>query len=596
MPCSAYYLKASRRRECALPTLPRHMRVPIAACALALAVRAAAPLPPLSGKHGGVATEVGQCSTVGVRVMQAGGNAADAIIASGLCVGTIAAYHSGIGGGGFMLVRFPTAHGKHAYEMIDFRETMPAAGNETMYVTNSTTPETLSTIGGLAVGVPGELRGWETLHKRHGRLPWKTLFQPAIHIARHGFPVNVDLESAINQGASFILKDPLWTEVYAPNGTLLKQGDTVYRKRYADTLEEIAAHGADAFYTGRIATNTAEAAYARGGILTVHDLANYSAVIREPVNITYRNSRIFSTVAPSSGAVVLSALKVFEGYRGNYTDADPEINVTTHRLIEATQFAYGQRTQYGDPAFTANVTELEKYYLTDAVVAAVRSKIKDNATFPVPYYDPANYTILDDHGTSHMAVIDQSGMAVSLTSTVNLYWGSRVMTTDGIILNDEMDDFSTPGVVNAFGFLPSPINFIRPGKRPQSSIASSIAEDLATGEVTIATGSAGGSRIITATLQQLHHYIDQGLGAAECTRHARWHDQLGGATLVEVRNDALGIAGFSNGTVAYLKGLGYNVTYEDLSGSTSHVVARAKNGTITAASDPRKAAGRGAAY
>ncbi|KAJ7870442.1 gamma-glutamyltranspeptidase [Mycena leptocephala] len=555
------------------------------------------PLPPLSGKHGAVATEVGECSNIGVNTMKAGGNAADAILASALCVGTISAYHSGIGGGGFMLVRFPTPSGRHAYEMIDFRETMPAAGNETMYITNSTTPETLSLIGGLAVGVPGELRGWEMLHRRHGRLPWKSLFQPAIELAQYGFPVNVDLEQAITLGRhSFILTDPLWAEVYAPNGVLLKQGDTVYRKRYANTLEQIANHGADAFYTGKIAANTADAAVARGGIITTHDLANYSAIVREPVNITYRNSRIFSTVAPSSGAVVLSALKIFEAYRGNYTDSDPEINVTTHRLIEATRFAYGQRTQYGDPAFTANVTDLQQYYLTAEALADVRDKIQDNATFPVPYYDPSNYTVLDDHGTSHMAAIDQSGMAVSLTTTVNLYWGSQVMTIDGIILNDEMDDFSTPGQVNAFGFAASPANFIRPGKRPQSSISSSIAEDLETGEVTIATGSAGGSRIITATMQELYHHIDQGLSAAECTRHPRWHDQLNGITYFEVRNDALGVAGFNNDTVAYLKSLGYNATYEDLTGSTSHVVTRAQNGTITAASDPRKAAGRGAAY
>ncbi|KAJ7728322.1 gamma-glutamyltranspeptidase [Mycena metata] len=565
------------------------------ALALPSVLASATPVPPLSGKHGGVATEVAECSAIGVDTMKAGGNAADAILASALCVGTISAYHSGIGGGGFMLVRFPTANGKHAYEMIDFRETMPAAGNETMYVTNSTS-ETLSTIGGLAVGVPGELRGWEMLHNRHGKLPWKTLFQPAIKVARNGFPVNVDLASAIVSGTRQFSTDPLWSEVYAPNGTLLTLGDTVYRKRYADTLEQIADNGADAFYKGKIAVNTAEAAFARGGILTTHDLANYTAIVREPVNITYRNNRIFSTVAPSSGAVVLSALKVFEGYQGNYADSDPHINVTTHRLIEATQFAYGQRTQYGDPAFTSNVTDLQQYYLTEAAVADVRSKILDNTTFPVAYYDPSKYTPLDDHGTSHMAAIDQSGMAVSLTTTVNLFWGSQVMTTDGIILNDEMDDFSSPGQVNSFGFAPSPINFIRPGKRPQSSISSSIAEDLETGEITIATGSAGGSRIITATLQELHHYIDQGMTPAECTAHPRWHDQLSGVTYFEVGSAALGVQGFDNGTVAYLKGLGYNITYEDLTGSTSHVVARAKNGTITAASDPRKAAGRGAAY
>ncbi|KAJ7265204.1 gamma-glutamyltranspeptidase [Mycena rebaudengoi] len=553
--------------------------------------------PPLSGIHGAVATEVAECSNIGVDMMKAGGTSADAIIASALCVGVIAAYHSGIGGGGFMLIRFPTSDETHTYEMIDFRETAPAAANETMFVTNSTTPETLSTIGGLAVGVPGELRGLEMLHQRHGRLPWKTLFQPAIVLARDGFLVNVDLASAINvQGANFIPKDPLWAEVYAPNGTLLQEGATAYRKRYAETLSMIAEHGADTFYTGRIATNIAEASFARGGILTTHDLTNYTALIREPLNITYRGSRIFSTVAPSSGAVVLSTLKVFEGYQGNFTDSDPEINVTTHRLIEATKFAYGQRTQYGDPAFTSNVTDLEDFYLTDAAVEDVRSRIVDNQTFPVQYYDPENYTLLDDHGTSHLAAMDKNGMTISLTTTVNIFWGSQVMTTDGIILNDEMDDFSSPGQVNSFGFQPSPINFIRPGKRPQSSIASSIAEDLVTGEVTIATGSAGGSRIITATLQELYHFLDQGLTPAECTHHPRWHDQLNGFTFYEVGGSSLGVPDFPNGTVAYLASLGYNMTTENLTGSTSHVVARAPNGTITAASDPRKAAGRGAAF
>ncbi|KAJ6552577.1 gamma-glutamyltranspeptidase [Mycena vulgaris] len=310
-------------------------------------------------------------------------------------------------------------------------------------------------------------------------------------------------------------------------------------------------------------------------ICLAHDLAGYAAIVREPANITYRNSRIFSTVAPSSGAVVLSAMKIFEGYQGNYTDSDPEINVTTHRLVEAAQFAYGQRTQCESlsfsvtpllhhsslmfSSFTANVSELERYYLTDAAAADVLNKIRDNAPFPVAYYDPANYT---------------EGMTISLTTTVNSYRGSQGMMTDGVILNNEMDDFSASGQRNAFGFAPSPINFIRPGKRLQSSIASSIAEDLETGEVTIVTGSAGGSRIITATMQELHHFIDQGIGAAECTRHPRWHDQLGGLAYFEIKNDALGIAGFDNATVTYMKALGYNTTYEDLSGSTSHAVLK----------------------
>ncbi|KAM0745866.1 gamma-glutamyltranspeptidase [Meredithblackwellia eburnea MCA 4105] len=546
--------------------------------------------------HGAVATEAAPCSQIGIDILEQGGNAADAIIASGLCVGTISAYHSGIGGGGFMLVRFNKEDGSgHAYEMIDFRETMPAAGNETMYL--NATSKTASTIGGLAVGVPGELRGWEALHQRHGKLNWTSLFAGAIKLGREGFTVNVDLAAAIQQGASFIKSDPLWAEVYThPNGSLLVQGDTCYRKRYADTLEKISWYGPDFFYTNETAINTAAAAYARGGILTTKDLANYTAIVREPVNITYRNSRIFSTVAPSSGAVVLSALKIFEGYQANYTDSDPEINVTTHRLIEANKFGYGQRANYGDPAFTPNVTELQKYYLTLPVVEDIRKKIVDNTTFNSLYYDPQNYAILNDSGTSHMAVIDGTGQAVSLTTTVNLYWGSQVMTTDGVILNDEMDDFSSPGQVNSFGFAASPANYIRGGKRPQSSIASSIAEDLNSGEILMATGSAGGSRIITATLQQLYHHLDQGLSANACAHHARWHDQLSGQTYFELPAPQLGLAGYNNATVAYLASLGYNTTYEDTTGSTSQILVRAQDGLLSAASDPRKAAGAGLVY
>jgi gamma-glutamyltranspeptidase/glutathione hydrolase len=236
---------------------------------------------------------------------------------------------------------------------------MPAAGNETMY-SNNTNP-TASTVGGLAVGVPGELRGWEALHKRHGKLPWSKVyvltctlrfaaatdmrnsFQPAIKLARDGFKVNPDLAAALSNATyPFLLKDPLFAETYAPNGTLLRLNDTVYRKRYADTLETLATHGADAFYSGRIAVNTAEAALARGGILTTKDLAGYEAILRTPANITYRDKyRIFSTVAPSSGAVVLSALKIFEGYDGSAELNQAAINETTHRLIQATRFGYG---------------------------------------------------------------------------------------------------------------------------------------------------------------------------------------------------------------------------------------------------------------
>lgn len=186
-------------------------------------------------------------------------------------------------------------------------------------------------------------------------------------------------------------------------------------------------------------------------------------------------------------------------------------------VIEATKFGYGQRSLLSDPKFGNNTQQTELSFLSDAVVEEARSKIITNQTFGTEYYSPSGLVPGPESGTSHLAVVDGSGMAISLTTTVNTAWGSRVMTEDGIILNNQMDDFSQPGQVNSFGFAANPRNFPQGGKRPQSSIASSIGEDLETGELVIATGSAGGSRIITATLQELHHYIDRGLNASQCT-------------------------------------------------------------------------------
>lgn len=221
--------------------------------------------------------------------------------------------------------------------MIDFRETMPALGNETLYSNNSN-PKA-STIGGLAVGVPGELRGWEMMHQKHGKLPWADLFQPAIDIAQGGFRVPSQLAVTIAQyNTSFICADVYAREVYCPNGTAVGEGEIIRKPRYAKTLQTIAQEGADAFYSGAIATNTIAAIQSRGGIMTLGDLANYSAIARTPNNISWGQGgkyNVFSTVAPSSGNVVLSTLKVMDIYRENGTLED--YNLTLHRTIEATK-------------------------------------------------------------------------------------------------------------------------------------------------------------------------------------------------------------------------------------------------------------------
>ncbi|KAI9365000.1 gamma-glutamyltranspeptidase [Zopfochytrium polystomum] len=554
-------------------------------------------LPPehsVSGPRGAVATEVDVCSNVGADVLLAGGNAADAAIAATLCVGSIDAFHSGIGGGGFILVRSPSG----SVEMIDMRESMPAAGNETMYSSNA--DKTASTVGGLAVGVPGELRGWEALHARHGRLAWAELFAPAVRLNREGFRVPSQLAGAIASYAGLMCGSEYWAEVYCANGTAAGLGDTVRNARLADALEALASGGADAFYSGPMAERTVETVRANGGILTLEDLAAYKVVIREPRSIVVQGGkkRVWSTVAPSSGSVVLSALLTMDQFTEEETAA-ADFNLTTHRMIEAVKFAYGERTNYGDPAFVSNVTSLQDQYLTIAAAKEKRAKISDTTTFPPSYYDPANLDVLSDAGTSHIAVIDSDGMAVTLTTTVNLFWGSQLKTPDGFVLNDEMDDFSSPGSVNAFGYPAAPANFIRPGKRPLSSISPVIVEDVATGRVEFAIGSAGGSRIITANFQNAWRVLG-GMGIQEALAAPRWHDQLSPArTQLEwaASSPAIpGWRGFSNATAAYLSRLGHNVTFvAPGSSSAQGVQVLLGNGTIVGGTEVRQLAARAAA-
>jgi gamma-glutamyltranspeptidase/glutathione hydrolase len=268
-------------------------------------------------------------------------------------------YHSGVGGGRFMLVR--SSNG--SYEFIDFREMAPAAAFETMYsppLSNSN----LSLFGGLASGVPGELRGLEHLHKNYGTLPWKKLMQPAIKLARYGFNVTADLvrymASTTAGSYDFLTYDETWALDFAPNGTRLDLGDIMTRKRYANTLESIAEYGPDAFYKGAIANATITALQKSNGTMSLSDLANYTVEIRQPSNITYRGYKIYSGSSPSSGAVVCSVMKIVEGYD---ISSPLALNLSTHYLDEGVRFAYGQRTYLAIQAFLQKSALINAKYM-----------------------------------------------------------------------------------------------------------------------------------------------------------------------------------------------------------------------------------------
>ncbi|KAF2149780.1 gamma-glutamyltranspeptidase [Myriangium duriaei CBS 260.36] len=535
-------------------------------------------------RNGAVASESKICSQIGADVLEKGGNAADSMVATVFCTGVIGMYHSGIGGGGFMLVRGPD--GK--YEFIDFRESAPAAMNETVYVGNVNG----SLFTGLASGVPGEIRGMQHLHDKYGSLPWKDLIMPAVHVARYGFPVTTDLVNYINSSftdgaGEFLINDPAWALDFAPNGTLLGLGEILTRKRYADTLETIAEKGPDAFYTGNIARTMIRALRSANGTMTLEDLKNYTVAVRDPVKIQYRNYTLHSSAAPASGAVALSALKILEGYKD--AGQPSALNLSTHRLTEAFRFAYGERTELGDPSYVPGLVEYQANMLNDSTAARIRSKISDAHTWNVSYYDPSGLEIKNTPGTSHVVTADSAGLAVSLTTTVNLLFGSKLIVPEtGIIMNNEMNDFSIPGVNNAFGFAPSPNNYVRGGARPLSSISPIIADDC-DGNLVLVTGSAGGSRIITASTLQVWNVLDRGMTAAQALAEKRLHDQL----VPDTTNMELG---YDAGVVAFMKSRGHNVTQPGVAGSStaqSIRVFRKQVGTqnvlgFEAASEPRQ--------
>ncbi|KAJ5528733.1 nucleophile aminohydrolase [Penicillium freii] len=498
-------------------------------------------------------------------MLMLGGNAADAMVATIFCIGVVAMYHSGIGGGGFMLVR----DGTGSFEYIDFRETAPAASSAQM---STGVPKSgfkglkrYETSGQIhdepllmdPSGVPGEVRGLGYLHRKYGSLPWATVMMPAIKNAREGFPVSKDLARYIQLGV----------------------GDIMTRKRYASTLESIALNGPDSFYSGHIGQEIIATLQAANGIMTSEDLANYTVAIRNTSQIDYRGYRITSTEAPSSGIVVLNILKVLSTYDRLFT-AD-NVNLTTHRLDEAIKFAYGLRAKLGDPDFVDGMDEYQDFMLDQSTIDHIRHSILDTQTQDPSTYNPEGLEILDTPGTSHIASVDYSGLAVSATTTINLLFGNHLMVPEnGIILNNEMDDFSIPSSSRRFGYTPSEANFIQPGKRPFSSMSPAIVTH-PNGSLFFIAGAGGGSYITTTTTQNIISAIDEELSASEVLAKPRLHDQL-------IPNHVTFETIYDNATVDFMRSLGHNIAFVPPIASMAQAIRVLPDGSFDAAGEPRQ--------
>lgn len=443
-----------------------------------------------------VAADDGRCSEIGVSVLAKGGHAVDAAVATALCLGVVNPMASGIGGGAFMVVHSSTTSEAQAFDM---RETAPLAASQDMYETDLNAKYN----GALSMGVPGELAGLHEAWLKFGRLPWKTLFQPAIKLAKEGFVVAPYLGSFLARKENMILSDPGLKQVYARNGKLLKVGEICYNVELGHSLEAVAEQGPGAFYDGAIGEKLIEDVQKAGGILTMEDLRNYRVDVTDAVSVNTMGYTILGVPPPSSGTLGMSlVLNILDSYASSNAAKGP---LGLHRMIEALKHMFAIRMDLGDPDFV-NISKTASDMLSPEFAKKIQQLIFDNTTFPPEYY-MHRWSQLRDHGTSHFCIVDADRNAVSVTTTVNYPFGAGVLSpSTGIVLNNEMGDFSVPTEISSDSLPPAPANFIRPNKRPLSSMTPIIV--LKDNQLAGVIGGSGGLDIIPGVVQVfINHFI-----------------------------------------------------------------------------------------
>ncbi|MGA3089100.1 MAG: gamma-glutamyltransferase [Terriglobales bacterium] len=552
------------------------------------ATAAAAPLRPTRGSHAIVTSVHELASRAGIEMLRAGGNAVDAAVATGFALAVVHPQAGNLGGGGFMLFR--NASGKTHF--IDYREKAPAAATENMYLDaqGNVLPESSpgsSVVGYRAVGVPGSVAGLVYAEKQYGKLPLEKVMGPAIRLARDGFPLAYEDTEDLKKD-QYLAEFPESKRIFQRDGNYYQSGEILKQPELARTLERL-SQDPDTFYHGAMARELAAAIHKGGGLVTAEDLAAYEVREREPIRGTYRGYDIISAPPPSSGGVSLvEILNVLEGF--DLAKMGNRSGDAIHLEVEAFRRAFYDRADFlGDPDFAKIPVAplIDKKYAAawrdsiDPNHASISQDLKRPSFSELERVAQSRTTAPGEpENTTHYSVVDGEGNAVSVTTTLNDSFGSRVTAEGlGFLLNDEMDDFAAKqGVPNAYGLIQGPANAIGPGKRPLSAMTPTMV--LKDGKLFLVLGSPGGPTIITTVANVVIGVVDFSLDIQEAVNAPRFHHQwLPDQILVEDR--------LSPDTMNILRTKGHKLTVRHFWGDGECIMIDPRTGERLAGSDGR---------
>ena len=545
---------------------------------------------PVHGKSGMVVSQEIVASQVGADILSQGGNAIDAVVATGFALAVTLPRAGNLAGGGFMLVYLAEENKTIA---LDYREMAPAAASRDMFLkSNGDVDDRLARDSLKSSGVPGTVAGLLHAHEKYGLLTLKQVIQPAIDLAAGGITVNVDLSYSIKSRAERLKREPATRRYFfKEDGSFYELGDNLVQSDLANSLRRIAANGRSGFYQGKTAELIASQMTRSGGLISLDDLKNYRVVERAPVCADYKINKVCSMPPPSSGGIhLLQILNILEPW--DLTALGHNSAAYIHRLVEAMRRAYADRSAYlGDPDFySVPVDQIinKEYAKTLRRQIDLKQASASDDVLPGLPIDPntlvkgAKKAITESVETTHISTWDQWGNVVSATTTLNFSFGSGIAVSGaGFLLNNEMDDFSAkPGSPNGYGLIGGVANEIQPGKRPLSAMTPTIVFD-EKGAPILATGSPGGSTIITAVLQVLLNILEFNMGIADATAASRVHHQW--------LPDRIGYEpGISPDTLHLLSQMGHSLDKEPRILGSTQTVHRAPNGATMGASDTRR--------